>query len=90
MLPVASVDIESLLARLAAMEARVGSLEAELSRKDGFIVYQQERIDKLEAALEESRRRSKRLGAPFSVTLIGGRPWPAQETASRSVSSMPE
>ncbi len=66
MLPVASVDIESLLARLAAMEARVESLEAEVARKDGFIVYQQERIDKLEAALEESRRRSKRQAAPFS------------------------
>lgn len=66
MLPVASVDIESLLARLAAMEARVAALEAEVARKDSFIVYQQERIDKLEAALEESRRRSKRQAAPFS------------------------
>jgi len=70
---VASVDIESLLARLAAMEARVASLEqtvtaqrAEIARKDNFIVYQRGRIEKLEVALEESRRRSKRQAAPFS------------------------
>jgi transposase len=85
-LSVASVDIESLLARLAAMEARVVSLErtvasqrAEIGRKDGFIVYQQERIDKLEAALEESRRRSKRQAAPFSK----GEPTPAPKTPGR-------
>ena len=73
MLPVASVDIEALLVRLAAMETRVASLEEavaardeEIARKDGFIVYQRERIDRLEAALEESRRRSKRQAAPFS------------------------
>ncbi len=48
------------------MESRVGALQREIARKDGFIVYQQERIDKLEAALEESRRRSKRQAAPFS------------------------
>ncbi len=66
MLPVASVDIEGLLARLAAMEARVASLECEVARKDNFIVFQQERIDKLEVALEESRRHSKRQAAPFS------------------------
>jgi len=78
-LPVASVDIESLLARLAAMESRVASLEAEVARKDGFIVYQQERIDKLEAALEESRRRSKRQAAPFSK----GEPEQAPKTSGR-------
>ena len=66
MLPVESVDIESLLARLAAMEARVSSLEAELVRKDGFIIYQQERIERLERALEAAHRRSKRQAAPFS------------------------
>ena len=32
MLAVASVDIEALLARLAAMEAGVGALEAEVAR----------------------------------------------------------
>lgn len=86
MLPVASVDNESLLVRLAAMEARVASLErtvaaqrAEIARKDGFILYQQERIDKLEAALEESRRRSKRQAAPFSK----GDPGPAPKTPGR-------
>jgi len=51
---------------LAAMEARVASLEREVARKDNFIVFQQERIDKLEVALEESRRHSKRQAAPFS------------------------
>lgn len=79
MLPVASVDIEGLLARLAAMEARVASLEAEVARKDSFIVYQQERIDKLETALEESRRRSKRQAAPFSK----GDPEPEPKTPGR-------
>lgn len=60
-------------ARLTALEATVARLEAtvarqreEIVRKDGFIVYQQERIDKLEAALEDSHRRSKRQAAPFS------------------------
>ncbi len=48
------------------MESRVASLERDVARKDSFIVYQQDRIDKLERALEESRRRSKRQAAPFS------------------------
>lgn len=48
------------------MESRVESLERDVARKDSFIVYQQERIDKLERALEESRRGSKRQAAPFS------------------------
>ncbi|MHB1930406.1 MAG: hypothetical protein ACYCUG_13505 [Acidimicrobiales bacterium] len=61
------------------MEARVNSLEAEVSRKDGLIVYQQERIDKPEAALEESRRRSKRQAAPFSE----GDPKPQPTTPGR-------
>jgi len=69
----------SVLARLAAMESRVASLEAEVARKDGFIVYQQERIDKLERALEESRRRSKRQAAPFSK----GDPTPEPKTPGR-------
>lgn len=86
MLPVASVDIEAVLARLAAMEARVASLEkmvsaqrAEIARKDAFILYQQERVERLEAALEESRRRSKRQAAPFSK----GDPTPAPKTPGR-------
>ena len=61
------------------MESRVALLEAEVARKDGFIVYQQERIDKLEAALEESRRRSKRQAAPFSK----GDPSPEPKTPGR-------
>jgi hypothetical protein len=65
-LPVVSVDIENLLARLAAMEARVASLEAEVARKDAALIVQRDRIVELEAALEESRRRSKRQAAPFS------------------------
>ena len=48
------------------MEARVESLEREVHLKDGFIVYQQERIDKLERALADARRHSKRQAAPFS------------------------
>lgn len=55
--------MEAVVARL---EAAVSARDAEIARKDGFIVFQQERIDKLEAALEESRRRSKRQAAPFS------------------------
>jgi transposase len=66
LLAVERADVEGLLARLAAMETRVASLEKEIGRKDGFILFQQERIEKLEAALEESRRRSKRQAAPFS------------------------
>lgn len=61
------------------MESRIASLEAEVARKDGFIVYQQDRIDKLEAALEESRRRSKRQAAPFSK----GDPAPEPKTPGR-------
>ena len=61
------------------MESRVASLEAEVARKDGFIVYQQERIDKLERALEESRRRSKGQAAPFSK----GDPTPEPKTPGR-------
>ncbi len=61
------------------MESRVESLVREVARKDRFIVYQQERIDKLEAALEESRRRSKRQAAPFSK----GDPKPEPKTPGR-------
>jgi transposase len=70
---VACANDDNLVARVGQLEAVVARLEAavsardaEIARKDGFIVYQQERIDKLEAALEESRRRSKRQAAPFS------------------------
>ncbi|MDA8047903.1 MAG: transposase, partial [Actinomycetota bacterium] len=51
---------------MARLDATVAAQREEIARKDGFIVFQQERIDKLEAALEESRRRSKRQAAPFS------------------------
>ena len=37
----ASFDIAGLLARPAAMQARVASLEAAMPRKDRFIIYQQ-------------------------------------------------
>lgn len=57
----------------------MASLEAEVARKDGFIVYQQERIERLETALEESRRRSKRQAAPFSK----GDPKPQPKTPGR-------
>jgi hypothetical protein len=56
------------------MESRVEALVAEVARKDSFIVYQRERIDKLEAALEESRRRSKRQAAAFSKDDPGPQP----------------
>lgn len=62
----ARANDDNLVVRVAELEAVVARLRAEMARKDNFIVYQQEQIDKLEAALEESRRRSKRQAAPFS------------------------
>jgi transposase len=53
-------------ARLARSEKTVAAFQAELSRKDGFILWQQDRIDELTRSLEEVRRAGKRQAAPFS------------------------
>ena len=59
--------------RLAELEAAVGGLlgvvddlKAEIARKDGALIYQRDRIEELERALEDAHRRSKRQSAPFS------------------------
>jgi transposase len=64
---------ENLAARLVGIDARldrsertVAALRAEVARKDGFILFQQDRIDELQRALEEVRRAGKRQAAPFS------------------------
>ena len=53
-------------ARLERSERTVAALRAEVSRKDGFILWQADRIDELTRSLEEVRRAGKRQAAPFS------------------------
>ena len=64
---------DNLEARLAELETRlerskrtVAALRAEVARKDGFILFQADRIDELTRSLEEVRRAGKRQAAPFS------------------------
>lgn len=70
---VARGGADNLEARIAEFEARlersektVAALRAEVARKDGFILFQQDRIDELTRSLEEVRRAGKRQAAPFS------------------------
>jgi transposase len=70
---VARGGADNLEARLAEVEARLGrsektvaALRAEVARKDGFILFQADRIDELTRSLEEVRRAGKRQAAPFS------------------------
>jgi len=70
---VARGGADNLEARLAELEARlersertVAALRAEVARKDGFILWQADRIDELTRSLEEVRRAGKRQAAPFS------------------------
>jgi transposase len=58
--------VARLEAGLAGAEEMVRKLRAEIACKDGFILYQQGRIDELEKRLEEVRRSAKRQSAPFS------------------------
>lgn len=51
---------------MARLEKVVAAQKIEIGRKDSFILYQQERINQLERALEESRRAGKRQAAPFA------------------------
>lgn len=63
-------ELEATVARLAAvvdgLRSQVDGLRAELSRKDGALIWQKDRIEVLEKALEDSHRRSRRQTAPFS------------------------
>ena len=52
--------------RVAELESLVAKLRTEIARKDGALIWQKDRIDELEKALEDSRRRQKRPSAPFS------------------------
>ncbi|MDQ6949196.1 MAG: IS66 family transposase [Actinomycetota bacterium] len=52
--------------RLARSEKTISALRSEVARKDGFILFQQDRIDELVRSLEEVRRAGKRQAAPFS------------------------
>jgi len=70
---VAREDPNNQAHRLAELEAAVGGLlgvvddlKAEIARKDGALIYQRDRIEELERALEDAHRRSKRQSAPFS------------------------
>ncbi len=58
--------IAGLETTVARLEQRLGAREAEIVRKDGFILFQQDRIDELARSLEEVRRAGKRQAAPFS------------------------
>lgn len=70
---VARGDADNLEARIAGLEAivarqekRLAARDAEIARKDNFILVQQDRIDELTRSLEEVRRAGKRQAAPFS------------------------
>lgn len=58
--------LSELEVRLARSEKTVSALRAEVASKDGFILYQQDRIDELQRLVEEVRRAGKRQAAPFS------------------------
>lgn len=60
------VPADDNLAAGLAVQSQLAALREELARKDGFIAYQQERIEKLEAALEEARRSGNVRLPPFS------------------------
>jgi len=69
----ARAGVDNLEARIAGLEATVARLEkrlaardAEVPRKDGFILSQRDRIDELTRSLEEVRRAGKLQAAPFS------------------------
>jgi len=66
----APVSDDNLAARVAELEDVVARLRAEMSRKDGALIWQKDRIAELEKALEEAGRRQKRQTAPF----FGGGP----------------
>lgn len=53
-------------ATVARLEKRLAARDAEIARKDNFILVQQDRIDELTRSLEEVRRAGKRQAAPFS------------------------
>ena len=63
---VAPADDDNLVARVAALESLVSSLQREVALRDGVIIEQLGRIAELERALEEARRGGKRQAAPFS------------------------
>ncbi|MHB8244377.1 MAG: IS66 family transposase [Acidimicrobiales bacterium] len=73
------VSDDNLLVRLGRLEAEVVSLRREVAVKDRVIIDQLERIEKLEAALEDARRGGKRQAAPFSK----GAPKPEPKTPGR-------
>lgn len=56
-------ELEAIVARL---EKRLAARDAEIARKDSFILFQADRIDELTRSLEEVRRAGKRQAAPFS------------------------
>ena len=51
---------------MARLEKRLVARDAEIARKDGFILFQADRIDEMTRSLEEVRRAGKRQAAPFS------------------------